>query len=92
MNVLNVVNKKPLDIYIEQNICAEPEFMAELLKHLKDYTQEVIDVEKDEKRKEKMQESTDSLRAAVEGFKKDDDLPPNEPVTDSVINNEEDPF
>ena len=92
MNVLNVVNKKPLDLYIEQNVCAEPEFMVELLKHLKDYTQEVIDMEKDEKRKEKMQENTDSLKAAVEGFKKDEDLPPNEPVTDSVVNNEEDPF
>jgi hypothetical protein len=92
MNVLNVVNKKPLDLYIEQNVCAEPEYMNELLKHLKDYTQEVIDSERDEKRREKMQENTDSLRAAVEGFKKDEDLPPNKPVTDSVTVNEEDPF
>jgi hypothetical protein len=92
LNVLNVVNKKPLDLYIEQNICAEPEFMSDILKHLKDYCQEVIDSERDEKRKEKIQENTDTLKAAVDGFKKDDDLPPNEPVTDIPTNSEEEPF
>ena len=83
--ILVSVNQKPLDALIDQQITCDPETINSVLHALKNYTDDVLSVEKNAAKAAKMEEKSKQLAANIDGFKNTDyKSGGNEPFVEGV--------